>query len=106
MSVMSFKIGSIPTLRAMYVPMIRSGAVRMSLPWLACMLAAVTARVPWPLAAMLLLLPSLPGTEAATKSFHQTEDGCNCLRNCEIFGDKGGMGDCSDDGEKNKQVFL
>merc|ERR1719401_1045008 len=53
----------------------------------------------WGLAALLLWL--LPAGEASTKSFHQTEDGCNCLRNCEIFD----MGDCSDDSLKNKEVF-
>lgn len=86
-SIMSFQIGSIPKIGGMYAPKVLSGALPgRPTPWL--LLVAV-------------IVALLPGAEAVTKSFHQSEEGCNCLRNCEIFD----MGDCSDDTETNRGVF-
>jgi len=89
-SIMSFQIGSIPKIGGMYAPTVASGAPPgRPAPWLLAGLVAV-------------ILVLLPGGEAATtKSFHQSEEGCNCLRNCEIFD----MDDCTDDTETNRRVF-
>jgi hypothetical protein len=88
-SIMSFQIGTIPKIGGMYAPRVVSAAPpSRPAPWLLVCLVAV-------------VLALLPGAEATTKSFHQSEEGCNCLRNCEIFD----MGDCSDDTETNRGVF-
>ncbi|CAK0902958.1 unnamed protein product [Prorocentrum cordatum] len=89
-SIMSFQIGEIPKIGGMYAPKIASGAPPSGpAPWLTVV-------------ALVVILALLPGVEATTtKSFHQSEEGCNCLRNCEIFD----MGDCSDDTETNRRAF-
>merc|ERR1712039_70958 len=74
----------------MYAPKIASAAFRRQLSsWLLVVLVVT------------LVLSILPDGEATTKSFHQSEEGCNCLRNCDIFD----MGTCGDDTEHNRREF-
>lgn len=89
MSIMSFQIGVIPRLGGMYAPKIKSAAFRgQPSSWLFLLLVVFISSL-------------LPNGDATTKSFHQSEEGCNCLRNCEIFD----MGDCGDDTEHNRRAF-